>query len=448
MDGTATALRPGVDVARSIARATGEPSWLAEWREHAWAEHEAQPVPSRVAHLWRYSEPEKFLIDGTSQVMPMVPEPAVTPADYTTPQPGPDDDRTAGSIRLRDGRVIELRLSDDARAAGVVLCDLSVAAAQHAETMQRALGTAVPADSGKLEALNAALFSGGVFLHIQPNVVLEQPIHILVEGSRDLSALFTRLLLVLDTGASATVLAEYANPVAAAGGPPPRSVANTVVEGLVGQNARLAYFDIQRWGARTRSHSKQRLHVDRDGGVMSVNIGLGGQYNKTDLGNVLVGENAEAEMIGVIFGSDRQHFDNHTEHLHRVGHSFSDMDFKVVLEDRARSVYTGLIRIDLQAPNSEAYQENRNLLLDPNCRAESIPELEILNDEVRCTHGATVGPIDEEQVFYLMTRGLNRQQAERSIVEGFFGPALARIADEQLRDRLWGYVSRKLSTRR
>ena len=175
-----------------------------------------------------------------------------------------------------------------------------------------------------------------------------------------------------------------------------------------------------------------------------MNIGLGGRTNKVHLGNVLAGANAQAEMIGVVYGSHGQHFDNHTEHLHEANNSFSDMDFKVVLEDRARSAYTGLIRIEEHARNCEAYQENRNLMLDASCRAESIPELEILNQDVRCTHGATVGPIDEEQVYYLMTRGLPRRTAQTLIVEGFFGPALDRIGNETLRQRLWDTIDAKI----
>ena len=227
----------------------------------------------------------------------------------------------------------------------------------------------------------------------------------------------------------------------------PLCVANSVIEGHVGNNARITYFNIQRWGNRTRSHSRQTFELTRDASVTTVNIGLGGRYSKADIRNLLVGSNAQSEMVGVTFGSGRQHFDTHTEHIHRVGNCFSDMDFKVVLEDEAHSIYTGQIRIDLEAANSEAYQENRNLMLDPTCKAESIPELEILNENVQCTHGATVGPIDEEQVYYLQTRGLSRHAAEHLIVEGFFSPALDRIEEDALRDRLWEHVEAKLASR-
>lgn len=431
---TKTMEKVGPDAARAVAAASNEPGWLAEWRHRAWDRWEAAPLPDRVVHLWRYSEPEKFLPDQITPVVPVVGE---EPSDSQVA----GEEASSGSILIEDGTLRSLALSEEAREAGVLLTDLSTAAREHESLVREHLGSAVGTDFGKFEALNGALFAGGVFLYVPRDVYLSEPIYFRQRGTRDLSGLFPRVLMVVDRGAEATVIDEYGNEG------DPRSLANAVVEGVARDNARLAYFNIQRWGDRTRSHATQRMLVNRDASVTTVNIGLGGQYNKADLGNIQCGENAAAEMIGVIFGAERQHFDNHTEHIHRVGNSFSDMDFKVVLEDHASSAYTGLIRIDLEARNSEAYQENRNLMLDPTCQAESIPELEILNEDVRCTHGATVGPIDEEMVYYLRTRGLNEQAAERLIVEGFFGPALDRIEDESLSERLWGYIGSKLDRR-
>lgn len=423
----------GPDAVREIAKATGEPGWLAEWRHTAWDRYAAADLPDRVVHLWRYTEPEKFLPDRITPVVPSAGEARESSVVEL--------ESAAAAILVEDGTVRGLTLSDELRDAGVILTDMATAAREHESLVRKHLGSAVGPEAGKFEALNAALFAGGVFLYVPRDVYVEEPIYLHQRGTRDLSGLFLRVLVVLDRGAEATVIDEYGNEG------DPRSLANTVVEGRLEDNARLSYFNIQRWGDRTRSHASQRFLLQRDASVTTVNIGLGGQYNKSDLGNVQCGENAAAEMIGVIFGSGNQHFDNHTEHVHRIGNSFSDMDFKVVLEDKARSVYTGLIRIDLQARNSEAYQENRNLMLDPTCQAESIPELEILNEDVRCTHGATVGPIDEEMVYYLRTRGLPEHEAERLIVEGFFGPALDRIEDEKLRERLWGYIDEKLEGR-
>ena len=432
----ATAQSPNSsDKVRARAQVAGEPEWLAQWRHDAWHTYSTAPLPDRVAHLWRYSEPEKFLPD---RIKPLVSNGATL--DETAPNNLPGN---PAAVAVVEDAVLQSCWVDPSwRKEGVILTDLATAARKHEDLVRTHLGTAVSAESGKFEALNAALFASGLFLYVPRNVHIDKPIHLFQRARADLAGLFGRLLVVVGEGAEATLFDEYTN-----GDTNPRVLANSVVEGALLPNSRLSYFNVQRWGNRTRSHARQRFLVQRDASVTTVNIGLGGQYNKADIGNVQQGSNAQAEMIGVIFGGDQQHFDNHTEHTHEVGNSFSDMDFKVVLEDRARSVYTGLIRIDLEAPNSEAYQENRNLMLDSTCRAESIPELEILNEDVRCTHGATVGPVDEEQVYYLRTRGLRESEAERLIVEGFFGPALDRINDDELRDRLWGYIDAKLADR-
>lgn len=431
----------GPDVVRAIAEAGDEPAWLAQWRHDAWDAYEGAALPDRVAHLWRYSEPAKFLPDRVAPIVPDGAGPAAAARQGSggaTAAAPPDE---AAAILIQDGEVRSLHVADELREAGLVLTDLATGARAHEALVREHLGRAAGADAGKFEALNAALFAGGVLLYVPPELSVPQPVYLTQRGTRDLSGLFPRVLVIVDRGAEVTVIDEYVNEGA------PRVLANSVIEGTVQADARLAYFNIQRWGARTRSHANQRFLVQRNASVTTVNIGLGGLYNKADLGNVQCEDGAQAEMIGVVFGGDRQHFDNHTEHIHRAGNSLSDMDFKVVLEDHARSVYTGLIRIDLEARNCEAYQENRNLMLDPTCQAESIPELEILNQDVRCTHGATVGPIDEEQVYYLRTRGLSETEAERLIVEGFFGPALDRIQEPGLRERLWGYVEEKLEGR-
>jgi len=428
-------LKSGVsaDDVRAIAEAAGEPEWLATWRHDAWSVWEQTPMPDRVKHLWRYTDPEKFLID---KVTPVLPAAAGQAEDEL---PAGMQESPAGVGIVDDASLQTAWLAPEWRDAGVVITDLATAAGTHEELVREHLGRAVGPDAGKFEALNAALFPGGVFVYVPRGVAVEGPIHLFRRHGIDLSAAFPRLLVVIDEGAEATIIDEYSNPG------DPRVVANSVVEGTVLPNGHLNYFNIQRWGSRTRSHARQRFLVQRDASVSSVNIALGGQYSKTDIANVQQGANAQSEMIGVTFGDGAQHFDTHTEHVHEAGNSFSDMDFKVVLEDEARSAYTGLIRIDVEAANCEAYQENRNLMLDPTCSAQSIPELEILNEDVSCTHGATVGPIDPDQVYYLKTRGLPEREAEKLIVEGFFGPALDRIDDDGLRTRLWDLIADKIA---
>lgn len=421
------------DDVRAIAAAAGEPEWLVTWRHDAWDVWEQTPMPSRVKHLWRYTDPEKFLID---KVTPVLPAAAGQPEDEL---PAGMQESPAGVGIVDDASLQTAWLAPEWREAGVIITDLATAANTHEELVREHFGRAVGPNAGKFEALNAALFPGGVLVYVPRGVAVQGPIHLFRRHGIDLSAVFPRLLVIIDEGAEATIIDEYSNPG------DPRVVANTVIEGTVLPNGHLHYFNIQRWGSRTRSHARQRFLLQRDASVSTVNIALGGQYNKADIANIQQGENAQSEMIGVTYGSGSQHFDTHTEHIHEASNTFSDMDFKVVIEHQAQSVYTGLIRIELDAANCEAYQENRNLMLDPTCSAQSIPELEILNENVRCTHGATVGPIDQEQVYYLKTRGLSERDAEKLIVEGFFGPALDRISDEGLRERLWGLIDDKIA---
>jgi Fe-S cluster assembly protein SufD len=444
-------LTTGADTARAIAQAGKEPDWLESRRMAAWESYEAAPLPDRVLHLWRYTEPEKFLID---KVEPLVPDGvegrAIDPSNVTALSDKFADNggQLAGLLVQQDALAPTFALEQEWLDAGVILCDLASAVRLHPELVEKHLGAQVPLEGAKFAALNEALFCGGVFLYVPEGVEISAPIHALYQRGQDLSAVFPRTLVVLEKGASAILIDEYGSaPDVAVNGASPRVIAHAVTEGSVGKNAQLQYVNVQNWGTRTRSHYTQSIHVDRDGQAVSVGVGLGGLYNKADIRTELRGANAYSEMIGVLFGDANQHFDNHTEHVHVHGHTYSDLDFKVVLEEEARSAYTGLIRIDLEAGDCEAYQENRNLLLDKACRAESIPELEILNEDVRCTHGATVGPVDDEQVFYLMTRGLPRREAERAIVEGFFAPVLDRIEDEAMHARLWDYVRSKLHKR-
>jgi len=444
----------GVETARAISAAGKEPDWLEQRRLAAWESYEGAPLPDRVTHLWRYSEPEKFLIDKVDPLLPdgtegraVDPSAAIALSDKFARDVDVDE-TPAGLMVQHDARPPTWALEQEWIDAGVILCDLGSAVRDHADLVQQYLGKQLAADSTKFAALNAALFSGGVFLYVPKGVQVSTPVHALFHSGRDLSAVFPRTLVVLEEGATAILIDEYGSaPDAASNGASPRVIAHGVTEGYVGKNAQLQYVNVQNWGPRTRSHYSQNIHVGRDGQVVTVSVALGGLYNKADIRTELRGANAYSEMIGVLFGDGKQHFDNHTEQVHVHGNTYSDLDFKVVLEDEARSAYTGQIHIDLHARNSEAYQENRNLLLDKTCRAESIPELEILNEDVRCTHGATVGPIDEEQVFYLMTRGMPRHDAERAIVEGFFAPVLDRIDDGAMHARLWDYVRGKLHTR-
>jgi Fe-S cluster assembly protein SufD len=246
-------------------------------------------------------------------------------------------------------------------------------------------------------------------------------------------------LIVLGANARATVVEELLGDSASE-----TSFHCGATEAYLGPNSRLVFATLQDWGRQTYHYSNQRARLERGAELQWVQTVLGGRRVKTNSYFNLEGEGAQAFVHGFAFGDSTQHFDQHTLQRHVAGHTTSDLLIKVALRDRARSVYQGLIQVYEGAQGTDAYQANRNLVLSPKARADSIPGLEILANDVRCTHGATIGQLDEEQVYYLMARGLPRREAERLIVEGFFEPVLARIPLPAVAQQLREVIERKV----
>jgi len=414
---------------REIAGRYEEPAWLAKRRAQAWALYQETPLPDRVSHLWRYSDPAAF-VPPEGELLFEAGEDARSVREIKSIF---DDSDHAGEAICHNGQLSYAHLDSDLEAQGVILSDLHTAARRHAGLVEPHLGRIVGAGHGKFEALNEALWQGGLFVYVPRNVTIEKPVHLLVTARNGLPFLAHRLLVVLEEGARLTLEDEYSSPRDS------RFSANCVVEFAVAPGARLRSITLQRWGENVTSHFTQRAHVQRDGEVLSICAGLGGQQVKADVGSVLLGRGANVRLLGMSFAQHRQQFDQHTVHDHRAGETSSNLDYKVVLKDQARSAYTGWIGIARDAPNCEAYQENRSLLLSDQTRVETIPELEILTDEVRCTHGATIGPVDEETLFYLAARGIAREEAIRMVVGGFVEPTLKAVP-EDLQNRLRSYV--------
>ena len=402
-----------------LSSATGEPAALLERRRAAGALLAGMTLPSRSLHLWKYTDPGRFVpsSDPTGGTLE-----AVTEAWH-------DNAPHAATAVIAGGAVRSIELSDEARRAGVVVTDL------HRSAPLDLLGTAVPDGHGFVEAINAAAWRGGVLVRVPRGVRLEQPVRVRSVAPATGTAL-PRILVVAEPGSEFEVLESHVG-----GGSGTLSL--TVAEILVGEGAQVRYDLIQRWEDGVVGHHTARARVAARGRFHLALASFGGAVYKADVGAILAGEHAEAETYGVAMGGGNQHFDHHTEHLHNSPDTRSNLDFKVALTDHSRSAYTGMIRIAPAAARCEAYQENRNLLLSEDARAESIPELEILNEDVRCSHGATVAPLDEEQLFYLKSRGLPHNQAMRLIVYGFLDQTLARLP-EATRERLEALVAARL----
>ncbi len=334
--------------------------------------------------------------------------------------------------------------------AGVIVTDLASAQKKHPELLEQYLFQSGRTEGlAKFVALHQALSQQGLFCYVPEGVRLDSPLNLWMEPRGDGATLFPHLLLVLGRGASAVVIDERRGP---AGGRGPSGgnggsplFSDEMAEIFLGPEAELQYIHLQRWGRQVTEVYTQRALLEGESQLVSVTIGLGGKLTKANVETVLQGPAARSELLGVLSGSDDQHYDFHTLQDHRAKATWSDLLYKSALSGEAKAIYTGLIRIAKQAQKSDAYQANRSLLLSQGASADSIPMLEIEADDVRCTHGVAVGPVDEEQLFYLMSRGLEAAQAERLIVEGFFEPVFRRLPSENLRQGLMAEVMRQLT---
>jgi Fe-S cluster assembly protein SufD len=425
-----------------FSRRRGEPDWLLASRLAAWQHYEALPKPTTRDEGWRRMDLSELDIERL-----VAPAEGEKPPRQPLPQAwgrGPeasDDGERSGWLVLRNGKIERLILCAEAAERGVQLSSLSEAIKQQPGLVRPRLADFDPLRETKFSALSAALWEEGAFLHVPTGVALEAPFEIVHWGSGPDPA-FSRTLVVAGEASSAAFIESYRSPLDRE-----ESLASDIVDLVVGPAAQLNYVRLDERNEETWSFNHLRSSQARDSKLTWLLVGLGSRLSRTELDCELDGQGSEADLIGLVFGQNQQHFDFQTLQNHLGDDSRSDLLLKVALRDRASSNFTGLIRVDKQALRTASNQENRNLLLSGAAKADSDPKLEILNSDVlRCGHGATVGPVDPELMFYLMTRGLRPDQAERLILEGFFEPLLARIPLESVRKRLWRAIELRVKS--
>jgi Fe-S cluster assembly protein SufD len=409
-----------------------EPEWLYQMRRSAWESYTELPMPDRVKHLWRYTRPENFVLQDVDRFLSSAPN-------------GNPGDRSNG-VKINNGfsaRGIiisgsspRMSLTQNLKDAGVLVRNLQSSVLVSGELTEPYLGRLVNAESGKFESANLALFTDGFLVYVPDNTVVDKPI--LLETRTGTGSSVSRLLVIVGKNSELTLIDSYSS-----GEEDDGSIYNGAAEIFVEEGSRLRYVTLQNRNKDCRSFVTQRVRAAKEANVLTVFGTFGGSVTKVDAGTILAGRGAQSRMYGIAFADTKQHFDHHTVHDHVSSDTYSNLDVKVVLKNKALSAYTGLIRIDETAENCEAYQENRNLLLDKGTKAETIPELEILNDQVSCSHGATVGPLDPEMVFYLRSRGFSKEEATHSIVHGFVEPTI-QLIPEDLRETIHRAVTTKL----
>ncbi|MDX1567475.1 MAG: Fe-S cluster assembly protein SufD [Longimicrobiales bacterium] len=416
-------------LSRDAAEAAGggEPEWLRQRRIEAWETYERTPMPTTRLEEWRYTDlSRKLELDALELLSPDEPgalDRAVSDLPERVRAAMEEDREASGHLVEVDGAVVHADLLDELSDKGVVLTSLKRAVEEHPEILREHLATkAVPPEEGKFPALNAALWTDGVLLYVPRGVRLDLPVRVTRWLSEAGVAAFSRVLVIAEPGSQVSYVDEILSPDLEA-----QSLAMSAVEIIAQQDAQVQYVSLQRMGRGAFYMAHQRTLAQRDSTLDTLNVSLGGSVTRVDLNARLLGPGANSDMLGLYFGDGEQHFDHNTSQAHVAPHTFSDLLYKGALDGKSRAVFRGIIRVHEGAQQTDAYQTNRNLLLSDEARADSLPNLEIEADDVRCSHGATVGQLDQDAIFYLMSRGMSRPAAERLVVLGFLGEVLRRL---------------------
>ncbi len=418
--------------AYAAASAADQPNWLAEARAAAWKAFELQSWPSNKVEEWMRTDIRTFHLDKFALEAPISDN--LAPAPLLTHRVD-----LAGCLSTHQTINAPPELDSDLASRGVLFMPLDRALAEHGDRLRPYIDRRVNKPTyDKFASLNSACWRGGTLLYVPKGVIIDRPLHSftsLDDGGVDLS----RTLVVLDEGAEATLLMETASCTAEAQGFHCGSL-----ELLVEPGAKLRYVNLQNWSNNVWHFAHQKATVDKDARLQWTIGALGAKLAKVNQQVTMTGPDAEAQVNGVMFTQGRQHLCYNTLQHHKAPYCRSNLLYKSALQDRSRTVWRGMIKVDVAAQRTDAYQRNDNLMLAATARADSIPGLEIEADDVRCTHGSTSGRVDDAQLFYAMSRGYTRVEAIRMIVAGFFQQVFDRISIESVRDALGEAISKRV----
>ena len=430
------------EAVQALSAAKNEPDWVREWRLAAWETFERLEWPKRTDEEWRRTDFKALKLDRLAPFTGAGETVSSLDGLLTVAEQGgvSSESERAGVSVQRNASDVYTEFSDALRQQGVIFTDLETAVREHADLIQRHFMTkAVPVAFGKFEALHAALWQGGTFLYVPKNVAVDLPFRSFALATEAGTSIFTHSLVVLEENAEAFFVDAYHSETQDG-----QSFASGVVELILGKASKLRYVQMQDWGRDMWSFMTERATLASDATLNSLHVTLGSKFSKSSIGSHLQGEDALAEMLGISFADGDQFFDHHTWQLHEAPYATSDLEFKSALKDSARTVYSGLIKVSEGAQKTDAYQQNRNLVLSREARADSIPNLEIAANDVRCTHGATISQVVPEHIFYLQARGIPYTEAQKLIVEGYFRPVIDRIPVEEIQGFLEFAIARKV----
>jgi len=407
------------------------PEWFDHDRQTALALFGSLPHPTRRDEPWRFANIKATDLSGFHVSRPVSDAASLIARSTGLP------DVTAKLIFAND-ELIHSEVSG--LPAGVLLLPLELAARDHAELFRANFMTGeVRLGSRKFAALHKARLRTGTFLHVPAGVVMERPIEIWHWVSGENTAIFPHTLIVMGEGSSASVIDRFVSVR------DERTLACAVNDLTLGARAKLTYTGVQEWSDKTTAFHINRTEVGNDALSTALQMNLGGSYVRGESDSHLLGEGSRSVMLSINPASGTREIDQRTFQDHFAPRATSDLLYHNALSDSSKTIFAGLIKVEEGAHETDAYQKVRNLMLSDEAEANSMPGLEILADNVRCTHGATSGELNEDELFYMMARGIPPKQAAQLIVRGFFGTVLERLENDLLQEHLGAILDRKLN---
>jgi len=410
---------------------------LKKFKNSAWDAYQELPFPTIKDEAWRRTSLRDFDF-GSIQL----PNGQIKDTKETAVASGVlQEEFLSGKSYIQlDGSGVTIKESANLQEKGVILNSLSDAASAHPDLVEKILGKVVSPQDGKFAAVVGALSKFGIFIYIPKGVQIDEPIFGISKAPGQGTAHFFQTLIYLEEGSSLNYIQETLT----AGDQTDTSLSGENLEIFIGPNANLQITELQNYGAGVWSFGHKKAKVERDGNLEWEIAALGAALCKHFVSLDLVGKGAEGRVSGMFYADRSQHLSYNTLQRHLAPRTTSDLLFKGALNEKSRSVWRGMIYVAPGAQHIDGYQANRNLVLDPAARSDSIPGLEILNNDVRCTHGSTVGKIDQDQLFYLLSRGIPREEAEQLVIQGFFGDVLSRFSLPEVGEAVWETIRSRL----
>jgi len=411
------------------------PAWFADQQRAAWTQFQSLPMPARTDQAWRFSNLAALDLSPYSAVGPVSEADGREILERSTGL-----DQISGRLVFADDHILERDvLSEKLRKTGVIFQPLERAMIEHEDLFRRHfMSQPAKLGSAKFAALHEAFVRSGIFLYVPRGVEVELPFETFHWLHAENAAIFPHTLVVADELSKVTLVENFRctdrqRPGFACG----------VNDLIVGAGAKVTYVCAQDWSDRTVSFQINATAVARDAAAINLHLALGGKFSRMESLSRLTGEGARSDMLAVAVVADNQEFDARTLQDHVSPRTASDLLFKNALHDRGRTTFGGLIRVEPHAHFTDAYQKVRNLLLSDDAEANSMPGLEILADNVRCTHGATSGQLDEDEMFYFLARGIPAPIARQLLVGGFLYEVLERLPDRVLIEKLESLIATK-----